>query len=196
MEINQKQIDAAFKAANGNDAITSVLVAIFGAQKKSRFESYKDIKSYEDACEYLNIEPLPDDCSCTFDSSVDYKPTADEVAYAKLKVIARALRGGEEFSYKKAIENGKYYYPWWYVCTKEYYEKNLSKEEKKRAFLFGGLAGNGANAGFACGSAGDAPSNAYANIGSRLCFYDRERCEYFCEQFKELIAQYNFIGCE
>ena len=196
MEISQKQIDAAFNAAKGNDSMTCVLEALFGKQKKARFASYKDIKSYEDACEYLNIEPLPDDCSCTFDSSVNYKPTADEVAYAKLKVIARALRGGEEFSYKKAIENGKYYYPWWYVCTKEYFEKNLSKEEKKRGFFFGGNADDGASAGFAYGYADGAPSYTYAYIGSRLCFYDRERCDYFCEQFKELIAEYNFIGCE
>lgn len=156
-------------------------------KEQKKFEHYTDIKTYEDACEYLNIEPR------TLDNTV---MTADEIAYAKLKVIARAIRGGEEFSYQKAIANGQYYYPWWYICTKEYYDNELSEEDKKRGVCFGGIASYGANAGFAYADATYAPSITRATIGSRLCFYDRERCNYFCEQFKELIVQYNFIGCE
>ena len=72
----------------------------------------------------------------------------------------------------------------------------LSEEYKKRGVFFGGNAYYGADAGFACAYAINAPSHTSAYIGSRLCFYDRERCNYFCEQFKELIVQYNFIGCE
>lgn len=39
-----------------------------------------------------------------------------------------------------------------------------------RGVLFGGYAGNGANAGFGCAYSNNAPSNTYAGIGSRLCF--------------------------
>lgn len=196
MKIKQEQIDAAFAAAGDNKEIIAVLESLFGKRETVKFKHYTDIKTYEDACEYLGINPLPEDCSCTFTSSVDYKPTSDEIAYAKLKIIAKAIRGGEDFSFKKAIENGKYYRPWWIVCSKKYFETQLTDEERERGFLFGGSAYLGAGAGFACASVYVAPSYANAAFGSRLCFYDRERCEYFCKQFKELIAEFNFIGCE
>ena len=196
MKIKQEQIDAAFAAAGDNKEIIAVLESLFGKRETVKFKHYTDIKTYEDACEYLGINPLPEDCSCTFTSSVDYKPTSDEIAYAKLKIIAKAIRGGEDFSFKKAIENGKYYRPWWIVCSKKYFETQLTDEERERGFLFGGDANSGADAGFACADVYTAPSSTYAYIGSRLCFYDRERCEYFCKQFKELIAEFNFIGCE
>ena len=196
MKVKQEQIDAAFAAAGDNKEIIAVLESLFGKRETVKFKHYTDIKTYEDACEYLGINPLPEDCSCTFTSSVDYKPTSDEVAYAKLKIIAKAIRGGEDFSFKKAIENGKYYRPWWIVCSKKYFETQLTDEEIERGFRFGGYANNGAYAGFACADVHNAPSDTTATIGSRLCFYDRERCEYFCKQFKELIAEFNFIGCE
>ena len=106
MKIKQEQIDAAFAAAGDNKEIIAVLESLFGKRETVKFKHYTDIKTYEDACEYLGINPLPEDCSCTFTSSVDYKPTSDEIAYAKLKIIAKAIRGGEDFSFKKAIENG------------------------------------------------------------------------------------------
>lgn len=195
MEVSKQNIDAAFAAAKDNEVALNVLESLFGKQKK-RFENYTDIKTYEDACEFLGITPLPDDCAFTLENWVEYRPTADEIAYAKLKVIARAIRGGEDFSFAKAFEQGKYYYPYWYVCTKEYFEKELTDEERERGVLFGGYAHYGANAGFVCANVVHAPSYTYADFGSRLCFYDKERCLYFAKQFKELIAQFNFEGVE
>lgn len=43
-----------------------------------------------------------------------------------------------------------------------------------RGVLFGGHANYGANAGFGCASSSNAPSNAAALIGSRLCFLPKE----------------------
>lgn len=196
MKVKQEQIDAAFAAAGDNKEIIAVLESLFGKRETVKFKHYTDIKTYEDACEYLGINPLPEDCSCTFTSSVDYKPTSDEIAYAKLKIIAKAIRGGEDFSFKKAIENGKYYRPWWIVCSKKYFETQLTDEERERGFRFGGSTTGGAFARFACALVDNAPPATNASFGSRLCFYDRERCVYFCKQFKELIAEFNFIGCE
>lgn len=52
----------------------------------------------------------------------------------------------------------------------DYHYTNIPTVETLRGVLFGGTAGSGANAGFACAYSNSAPSNANAYIGSRLCF--------------------------
>ena len=55
-----------------------------------------------------------------------------------------------------------------YFC--DYHYTNIPTAETLRGVLFGGNANNGASAGFVCAYSYSAPSNANANIGSRLCF--------------------------
>lgn len=56
-----------------------------------------------------------------------------------------------------------------YFCD-YFYTSVPSSGTDVRGVLFGGIARNGANAGFVCAYTHDAPSTADANIGSRLCF--------------------------
>ena len=56
-----------------------------------------------------------------------------------------------------------------YFC--DYFYTNIpSSGEAERGVLFGGSAYNGAYAGFVYASTANAPTTAYANFGSRLCF--------------------------
>ena len=56
-----------------------------------------------------------------------------------------------------------------YFC--DYHYTNIpSSGEVLRGVLFGGRAASGANAGLASASSANAPSNAGADVGSRLCF--------------------------
>ena len=56
-----------------------------------------------------------------------------------------------------------------YFCN--YFSTNIpSSGEAERGVLFGGSAFNGANAGFVCADTTNAPTDAYAHFGSRLCF--------------------------
>ena len=55
-----------------------------------------------------------------------------------------------------------------YLC--DYHYTNIPTSETFRGVLFGGHAVGGADAGFACAYTSCVPSNAAANIGSRLCF--------------------------
>ena len=56
-----------------------------------------------------------------------------------------------------------------YFC--DYHYTNIPASGKSlRGVLFCGGANNGANAGLAYANSHYAPSNAYAGIGSRLCF--------------------------
>ena len=57
-----------------------------------------------------------------------------------------------------------------YFC--DYFYTNIPESGvSERGVLFGGRAGHGAGAGFGCAGTNDAPSNAYAYVGSRLCFF-------------------------
>lgn len=56
-----------------------------------------------------------------------------------------------------------------YFC--DYFYTNIpASGESERGVLFGGYANDGASAGFVCATTNSAPTDAYANVGSRLCF--------------------------
>lgn len=55
-----------------------------------------------------------------------------------------------------------------YHC--DYHYTNIPTAETLRGVLFGGIASDGANAGFAYANSNDAPSKTSAAVGSRLCF--------------------------
>ena len=56
-----------------------------------------------------------------------------------------------------------------YFC--DYFYTNIpTSGESERGVLFGGLADNGARAGFVCAATYNTATDALANIGSRLCF--------------------------
>ena len=55
-----------------------------------------------------------------------------------------------------------------YFC--DYHYTNIPTTEALRGVLFGGGADHGSYAGFAFASSNNAPSNALAHFGSRLCF--------------------------
>lgn len=60
-----------------------------------------------------------------------------------------------------------------YFC--DYFYTNIpASGSATRGVLFGGRAFGGASAGFVAANAANAPSHAYASIGSRLCFYPIE----------------------
>lgn len=66
--------------------------------------NYKSIKTFEDACTKLGIDPV----------SVFHKEdTPDEVAYKKLKVVYRAINNGWVPDWSD--RNQKKYFPWFEV---------------------------------------------------------------------------------
>ena len=68
--------------------------------------NYKNIKSFEDACEVLEINP-----NDVF-SKID---TKDEIAYKKLKIIIKAINNG--WTPDWANSNQYKYYTWFYVLS-------------------------------------------------------------------------------
>ncbi|MGE0636013.1 MAG: hypothetical protein AB7G44_03490 [Bacteroidia bacterium] len=120
----------------------------------------KKIKSFEDACKALGIDPtkLPE---------VSMLPEQHRnaiIAYYKLFIIAEALNEGWKPNWNDSDEWK--YYPWLWVTADA-----------------DNTAGSGLSfSDFVC-------TNSISSVGSRLCFKTRELAKYAGEQFTELYAE-------
>ena len=113
------------------------------------------IKTFEDACVEIGITSeqfLKDYCSKT--------DTSDEIAYKKLKIIAKALNEGWESDFT----NGKW--DKWTVY--------LYWDEKKSAFVYSSTVN----------------WVAYASVGARLCFSSKEKAEHAVKHFSDLFIEF------
>lgn len=124
--------------------------------------NYKEIKSYEDACKVLGVQPISENAVAAFPAE-DRKSM---LAYHKLTIIARAINEGWKPDWNNTNEYK--YYPYFYI------------EENAKA--------QGA-AGLSCAITNNAASSTTANFGSRLCFHDRETARYAGRTFTELYEQ-------
>ena len=117
--------------------------------KSAKFGDYRDIATFEDACSAVGIEW----------KEPEQLPT-DVVAYMKLRIIAKALNGGDWMNYKDTNEYK--YYPWF----------NAS----------------GSAPGFSFDDFGYV--NSVSCVGSRLVFKSEEIAKYAGKQFLEIYNQY------
>ncbi len=144
---------------------------------KPTLDDYKTIRTYEDACKALG-EPIFEDPN-NLPNHI--------IALMKLETISRAL-WGRNFQPKPDGEGSKvYWYPWFALWTKKEVE-DMNPEQ--RGALLSANATDGASAGFGYLYASDRSSDAYANIGFRLCQETEEKAKYFGQQFIELWAEY------
>lgn len=133
------------------------------------------VTTYEEAREYLGGKPNADftvakkilsgnhvklDDVANLVSEVNPKHIKALIAYNRLCTIAQAWNKADDFTPDFSNRNQTKWFPW---------------------FVYSDDA-----AGFVFAYTRCAPTFAYANIGSRLCFMTRERAEQFGKQFIEL----------
>jgi hypothetical protein len=116
----------------------------------------KKIKTFEDACKALNINFTPPG-----------ELTKDEVAYLKLKIIAKALNDGWIPNWNNWDE--RTYYPWFR------------------------MGNNGASPGVGFSYYGCDYGAANSTVGSRLCFKSSELAKYASTQFESIYKDYLLI---
>ena len=156
------------------------LPSLILVEEQPNLNNYKSIKTYEDACTALG-------------ESVDEEKLSDAgvpkhiIALMKLELVCKALWGGEVKVYPDAEGSRVYYYPWFWLYTKD--EINSMSSEDRGLLLSAG-AYDGAFAGWGCAytSARSSSSDAYG--GFRLCLDTDEKAVYFGQQFIELWAEY------
>lgn len=192
--VTEVEVEAALKAAKSQE-VKDVLAALFcKPENKPNLDDYKSIKSYEDACEALDLTPIYSDKSkraiCEhINNHWDYRQELPKhiMALMKLEVISRAL-WGRDWEPKPDAEGSKvFWWPWFALYTQAEID-NMSDEDK--AALLAGLAYSGAYAGFGVLTTYNRSSYATAHFGFRLCQQTEEKAEYFGKQFKELWADY------
>lgn len=129
--------------------------------KEEDYEEITDrVKTYEDACKVLGVEPINEQNA----KAQGFR--SDEIARRKLETIAAALNEGWKPDWNNTDQYK--YYPYFYI-----------QENAK---------GKG-SAGLSCASTNYAAAYTNAYIGSRLCFYALRLARYAGNQFTDLYEQ-------
>lgn len=193
IEVTEKEVQAAFKVAKSEET-KQVLAALFCKEERvtPTLDDYKTIRSYEDACEALGIQPIlttdEDGENTVVETGTQHFIAPKHlVALYKLETISRAL-WGRNWEPKPDADGSKwFYYPYFALWTKD--ELN-DLNEKQRVALLSAHASLGAGAGFGFLGTAYRSSTAGAGIGFRLCQETEEKAAYFGQQFIEIWAEY------
>ena len=189
IEIEKPKLEAAFAVACGNTR--AVLLALFGEDavkpEKPDYSDYRNIKTYEDACAALGVDPINETDESLNDLITRGIIAPRHIALMKLETISRALWGKGFEPIPDAEGNKIYYFPWFYLYTQSEID-NMDDEE--RGALLSANANLGAGAGFGCLYALLRSSYSHASLGFRLCQETGEKAVYFGKQFIKLWAEY------
>lgn len=195
IEVTEKEVKAAFDVAK-TEEMKNVLKALFckDEEGKPNLDDYTTIKTYEDACEALSVEPIFNEPNPIMNLyGVEYEVEPHIIALMKLETISRALWGKDWMPEPDASGSKLFYYPVFALYTQQEID-NMNEDE--RGGLLSAYATYGASAGFGFLDATYRSSDAYAYFGFRLCQETREKALYFGKQFLELWAEYLKFGFE
>lgn len=188
MEKNKKlEISAenALNAYNNTDANgRELLEHLFGKELFEPKNIMEMVKTFEDAVKVLG----DNNASVNQYLFVANGPEMDEtgkdlLAHLKLRIIAEALNEGWK---PKFDGEERRWYPYFYIYTKEEYDR-LDEDEKKNCRVVGRAYNNAyVGGGVVCAYANDAWSWSYSSNGSRLAFRTEELAEYCGKQFIDI----------
>lgn len=186
IKINQGNVTEAFKTAKCNALAINILTKLFGEQKPD-YSDYRNIKTYEDACEALGIKPISRLLVEYEDGMKEEVMDIAHIAYIKLCTIARAINNDKDFP--RFVKDEYRYYPYFILYNQQEVD-DMSDEDKSRLVFWGGFAYYGAICGLACAHSNYDWSFTNASVGSRLAVSSSEQAIYFGNQFKELWKDY------
>lgn len=195
IEVTEKEVKAAFDVAK-TEEMKNVLKALFckDEEGKPNLDDYTTIKTYEDACEALSVEPIFNEPNPIMNLyGVEYEVEPHIIALMKLETISRALWGKDWMPEPDASGSKLFYYPVFALYTKSEID---NMDEDERGGLLSASANDGATAGFGYLYTNYRSSGASAYAGFRLCQETREKALYFGKQFLELWAEYLKFGFE
>ena len=182
IKITTEKVREAYK--KGNDCVKSVLHNLFGEDVCAPKNVMDRVKTFEDAC----IETGTD-----IQAFNEMTKNLDEhvVTYMKLSIIVKALNEDDKFPYFTKDEWR--YYPYFWLYTKDEYEKmNAKDREKISRVLFRSWYNAYSSGGVACANARSVASNTYNDVGARLAFRNKELALYAGKQFIDLYVKHLF----
>lgn len=187
MEINVSNLRAAYAAADeSGKTLLRNLFPDADLNKDNRPVTDR-IKTFEDACQELG-EEHPFVVAYRAVEDID-ECSGDVEAYLKLRIIVAALNEGWTPELK---EGENLYYPWhWLYTQSEIDDMDEDERKERRMMQIGDYATE--YAGFAYAASSDAPSNASAGVGFRLCLKSSELASYCGKQFIGIWADFRLI---
>lgn len=187
MEIKFENAKAAYNAASESvKSILAMLIPELNEQPKDTRPITERVKCWDDVVRELGYDPVERMLDhCERGDGFDIEP--DEIAYIKLKAIAKVLNEGWE----PQFTTDEYrFFPWFYLYTQEEIDE-MTEDERSRVVLRSHYYAH-AIGGVACAYASVDSSYAYANFGSRLAFKTRELAIYAGQQFVDIWADFVF----
>lgn len=187
MEIKFENAKAAYNAASESvKSILAMLIPELNEQPKDTRPITERVKCWDDVVRELGYDPVERMLDhCERGDGFDIEP--DEIAYIKLKAIAKVLNEGWE---PKFTTDEYRYFPWFYLYTQEQIDE-MTEDERSRVVLRSDYGAH-AYGGVACAYAGIDSSSAVAYCGSRLAFKTRELAIYAGQQFVDIWADFVF----
>lgn len=182
IKITTEKVREAYK--KGNDCVKSVLHNLFGEDVCAPKNVMDRVKTFEDAC----IETGTD-----IQAFNEMTKNLDEhvVTYMKLSIIVKALNEDDKFPYFTKDEWR--YYPYFWLYTKDEYEKmNAKDREKISRVLFRSYSNAGSHGGVASADAWYGASATLYDVGARLAFRNKELALYAGKQFIDLYVKHLF----
>lgn len=184
IKITTEKVREAYK--KGNDCVKGVLQNLFGEEVCAPKNVMDRVKTFEDACIETNTDIKAfNEMTKNLDEHV--------VTYMKLSIIVKALNEDDKFPYFTKEEWR--YYPYFWLYTKDEYEKmNTKDREKVSRVLFRSYSNALSNGGvaFAYADARSDASSTAAFVGVRLVFRTRELALYAGKQFIDLYVKHIF----
>lgn len=186
VSIKKEYVLNAYKHASEEQK--ALLESMFGKDMFKPENIMERVKTFEDACAILgeNHTLVKEYWGVVYNNIVI---TKNLIAYLKLRIICASLNEG----WKPTFDGSRCrYYPWFYIYTKEEYEK-LNEDEKKKCRVVGRSSYDAyAFGGVVCSSAYFSSSYSYSYHGSLIVFKTKELAEYCEKQFTDIWEDYLF----
>lgn len=155
-------------------------------KEKSQLPVMERIKTFQDALKELGEEhPLVKEWD-----GIDGVITNDLVAYLKLRIIVAALNEGWEPQFTTSEYR---YYPYFFLYTKKEVDE-MTEDQKKELWLFGGYSHSGAHCGIAYAYSSYVCTNSHAYVSARLALKSKELAIYCGKQFIDIWAEYVYLN--
>lgn len=170
--------------AISKEQVQNEMHKVFGEDTFKPKDIMERVKTFEDACHELGIEPdkwLQDKAELGFEPDV--------IAYMKLRIICKALNEGWEPQF---TEDEWRYYPWFTLWTEDELSEKSDEWKTDRHLISTGEYQTD-SAGLASANSNCAPSSALASIGSRLCLKSDTLAVYCGKQFINIWADFCLI---
>lgn len=170
--------------AISKEQVQNEMHKVFGEETFKPKDIMERVKTFEDACHELGIEPdkwLQDKAELGFEPDV--------IAYMKLRIICKALNEGWEPQF---TEDEWRYYPWFTLWTEDELSEKSDEWKTDRHLISTGEYQTD-YAGLVFATSLNAPSYTNAYIGSRLCLKSDTLAVYCGKQFINIWADFCLI---